>query len=153
MNWGIIITLIMIGIIGLALEFLIIPGGIVGVISAIVIAGGVVMSYVQYGPTAGNITLISTMVLTIVSIILLLRSKTWKKLMLNTKIESKVNEIDNNKIKVGMTGVSVSRLAPSGKAMFDGEIVEVFSMQNFIDENLEIVIMQIEGNKIIVKLK
>lgn len=153
MNWVIIITIILIGIIGLVLEFLVIPGGIVGIVSGLIIAGGIGLSYYHFGVTAGNITLIATVVAILGGIVLLLRSRTWKKLMLNTQIDSKVNEIDPAKIAVGQEGVSVSRLAPGGKALFNGEIVEVSSARDFIDENCPIVIVKIEGNKITVKIK
>jgi membrane-bound ClpP family serine protease len=73
--------------------------------------------------------------------------------MLNTKIDSKVNEVDESKIKVGSEGMTVSRLAPGGKAVFDGEVAEVFSSHDFIDENREIVVLKIEGSKITVKQK
>lgn len=152
MDWAVIITIILIGIIGLVLEFLVIPGGIVGIISGLIIAGGIGLSYYQFGATAGNITLIVTAVAILVGIVLMLRSRTWRKLMLNTQIDSKVNEVNESKIFVGAEGTSVSRLAPSGKADFDGEIVEVFSSQDFIDENNPIIVQKIEGNKITVKL-
>lgn len=153
MSWPVIITIILIGIIGLVLEFLVIPGGVVGVISGLIIAGGIGLTYYNYGPTAGNITLIATAITILVGIYFLLRSRTWKKLMLNTQIDSKVNEVNEAKIKVGSEGVTVSRLAPGGKANFDGEIAEVFSSHEFIDENQEIIVLKIEGNKITVKLK
>jgi membrane-bound ClpP family serine protease len=153
MNWAIIITIILIGIIGLVLEFLVVPGGIVGVVSGLIIAGGIGMAYYQYGALAGNITLIVTVVGILIGIVFLLRSRTWKKLMLNTQIDSKVNEVNEAKIKVGSEGITVSRLAPGGKASFDGEIAEVFSAQEFIDENKEITVLKIEGNRITVKLK
>lgn len=153
MNWAVIITIILIGILGLVLEFLVVPGGVVGVISGLVIASGVGLAYYQYGVLAGNITLIVTVIGILVGIFFLLRSQTWRKLMLNTKIESKVNEVDEAKIKVGSEGVTVSRLAPGGKASFDGEIAEVFSSHDFIDENREIVVLKIEGSKITVKQK
>ena len=153
MNWAIIITIILIGIVGLVLEFLVVPGGIVGVVSGLIIAGGIGMAYYQYGTLADNITLIVTVVGILIGIVFLLRSRTWKKLMLNTQIDSKVNEVNEAKIKVGSEGITVSRLAPGGKASFDGEIAEVFSTQEFIDENQEIIVLKIEGNKITVKLK
>ena len=153
MNWAVIITIILIGILGLVLEFLVVPGGIVGVISGLVIAGGIGMAYYKYGVLAGNITLIVTVVGILVGIFFLLRSRTWKKLMLNTQIDSKVNEVDEAKIKVGSVGITVSRLAPGGKACFDDEVAEVFSAHDFIDENQEVIVLKIEGNKITVKLK
>jgi membrane-bound ClpP family serine protease len=153
MNWAVITSLILIGILGLVLEFLVVPGGVVGVISALIIAGGIGIAYYKYGVLAGNITLIVTVIGILVGIFFMLRSRTWKKLMLNTQIDSKVNEVDEAKIKVGSEGVTVSRLAPGGKASFDGEIAEVFSAHDFIDENQEIVVLKIEGNKITVKHK
>lgn len=153
MNWAVIITIILIGIIGLVLEFLVVPGGIVGIISGLVIAGGIGIAYYKYGVLAGNITLIVTVIGIIVGIFFMLRSRTWKKLMLNTQIDSKVNEVNEAKIKPGSEGITVSRLAPSGKASFDGEVAEVFSAHDFIDENEEIIVLKIEGNKITVKHK
>jgi len=99
-----------------------------------------------------------TIWLTIVLITLILgtifffRFKTWKPLMLKTEIDSKVNVLDK-KITVGMEGKTVSRLAPAGKAIFENITEEVFSQNDFIDENQEVIITKIEGNKIIVKLK
>ncbi len=81
-----------------------------------------------------------------------LRVDTWKPFMLNTAIKSKVNETPNS-IKIGMEGKTISRLAPIGKARFNNEIIEVSSRQNFIDENQDVIITDIENNKIIVKIK
>ena len=71
--------------------------------------------------------------------------------MLKTNIDSKMNEVDESKISVGMTGVAISRLAPSGTGKFGDELVEVHSFNDFIDVNSEIVIIKIDGGKIIVK--
>ena len=72
--------------------------------------------------------------------------------MLEAAIDSKVNVPDRN-IAVGMEGKTISRLAPGGKAIFKTGTEEVFSQQEFIDENQRIVVIKIEGSKIIVKLK
>jgi len=72
--------------------------------------------------------------------------------MLETEIDSRVN-VPDKELTVGMEGKTISRLAPAGKAVFNGSTEEVFSQQEFIDENQPVVITKIEGNKIIVKLK
>jgi len=72
--------------------------------------------------------------------------------MLETEIDSKMNVPDKS-LAAGMVGKSISRLAPSGKAIFETGIEEVFSQQEFIDENQEVIITKIERSKIIVKLK
>lgn len=153
MNWGVLITLIILGLLALILEILVIPGGVVGVVGCVMMLVGVFIAYIKYGALAGNITLITTLVLTTVSVIMVLRSKTWNRLTLKTNIDSKMNEFDNSKIAVGMTGVAVSRLAPAGTGKFGDELVEVHSFNDFIDVNSEIVIVKIDGGKIIVKLK
>jgi len=150
---GVIIALIILGIICIILEILVIPGGVVGIIGFLMMAGGVVAAYLQHGAVAGNITLIATVMVTIFGIVFILRSKSWRKLVLETKIESKMNEIDHSKIRIGIEGVAVSRLAPTGKGKFGDEIVEVVSSHDFIDVNSIIIITKIEGNKITVKLK
>jgi len=72
--------------------------------------------------------------------------------MLETEIDSRVN-VPDKELAVGTEGQTISRLAPAGKAVFNGSTEEVFSQQEFIDENQPVVIIKIEGNKIIVKLK
>ena len=58
-----------------------------------------------------------------------------------------------NLIKIGDHGNSSSRLAPIGKALINEQYVEVHSVEGFVDENQEITVVQIETNKIFVKLK
>jgi membrane-bound ClpP family serine protease len=72
--------------------------------------------------------------------------------MLEAEIDSKVNVPDQN-ITVGMKGRTISRLAPAGKAIFGNITEEVFSNHDFIDENQQVVVAKIDGNKIIVKLQ
>ena len=63
-----------------------------------------------------------------------------------------MNEVDETKLKEGMEGVAVSRLAPTGTALFGDTEAEVVSMQGFIDQDTPIVIHKIEGSKIIVEI-
>jgi len=96
--------------------------------------------------------LVIILLLVIVGILLFFRFKTWKPLMLETEIDSKVNVPDQN-ITVGMEGRTISRLAPAGKAVFENSTEEVFSQHDFIDENQIVIVTKIEGSKIIVKLR
>ena len=151
MNWAVIILLILFGLVALVLEVLVVPGGVVGVLGLLSITGGIVISYLTYGSLAGHITLIVTAVLTVAGLILSIRGKTWRKLMLNTEIDTKMNVFDENKVAIGTVGKTISRLAPSGKAVFNGETVEVASLQNLIDENATVEVVKIDGGKIFVK--
>ncbi len=150
MSWSIIIILIIIGLVALLLEFIAIPGGIVGVLGGMCVIGSIIIAYSEYGVTAGHITLVSTLIALILMSIFFLRSKSWKRMTLDTTIDSKVNE-DANRVSVGMEGICITKLSLSGNAKFGDNIVEVTSEHGYINENTSIIITKIEGNKIIVK--
>lgn len=154
MPWILIATLIIIGFIFLALELLVIPGvGVTGIIGFILIAVGVWQTYAGHGMLAGHLVLAGTFLLTVMTLVLSLRGNTWRKLALSTSIDSKLNIIDPDLIRVGDTGKSVSRLVPMGKAQIKGEFYEVSTNGDFIDPQTEIIIEKIDHNKIIVKRK
>lgn len=153
MLWSTIIFIILVGILLMLLDFLVIPGGFVAIFGVLCIVGGIVAAFVSYGTTAGMLTLLGTAILILVSFVLMMRTKTWRKLQLKTEIDGRMNEVDPQKVQVGMVGKAVSRLAPMGTGMFGDELVEVSSVQDFIEANTEIEIVKIEANKIIVKPK
>ncbi len=154
MTWTVIAVLILIGLIFIVLEILVIPGvAVFGILGFIIILIGVWQSYVTYGTTAGHIVLGSSLLLSILALVFSLRSKTWKKMMLNSKIDGKTNIIDENKLKVGDTGKTTSRLSPAGKAFINGDFYEVHTQSEFIVPGTEIIITKIVFNKIYVKQK
>ncbi len=154
MHWLLILTFIVLGLIFMVLEVLVIPGfGFAGVIGFILVAIGVWQTYAMYGLIAGHLVLAGTFVMTVLVLVLSLRGKTWKKLMLSSAIDSKVNLVDQSTVKTGDTGKTVSRLAPMGKAIINGEYFEVATTGDFIDQHTEIEIIKIDHNKIFVKRK
>jgi membrane-bound ClpP family serine protease len=61
--------------------------------------------------------------------------------------------LEGIEIKVGDEGTSVSRLAPSGKALINNEIIEVHTFGEFIDQEKELTVISVKENKITVTLK
>jgi len=154
MSWTIIAVLIVVGFLFLLLEILVLPGtNVAGFIGFILIAIGVWQAYANYGSIAGSLTLAGSVIFSAVGLYYSLKSGTWKRASLNEKISSKVNTIDEEKIKVGDVGTAISRLAPMGKAFIGGEYYEVKTLGDFVDEGTEIEVINIEYNKITVKLK
>lgn len=152
MPWIIILILIALGIIFLLLELLVIPGStFVGIIGLVALVLGVFQTFSIYGSTWGFIALIGTSLFSIAMLILSLRSKTWKKAMLSTSIESKIDHGVLN-YNVGDKGVTISRLNPMGKAQIGDNFLEVTSNGNFIDQDCQIEIVEIINNKIFVDL-
>jgi membrane-bound ClpP family serine protease len=154
MTWIIVLSLIVVGIIFLLLEILVVPGTtLVGLIGLAMLIAGVVISFNHYGTQVGVMTLITTLIFSLVSIAFALKSNTWKKAMLWSELDGKVNVIDVEKVVVGDEGITISRLNPMGKALIRDDYYEVSSKDNLISENTPIVVVKVEGNKIIVKPK
>ena len=108
---GAIILLIALGLILFLIEFLLIPGiTVAGIGGAILTIGGIYLAFTNFGPQTGVIVLISTLVITVLIFTFSLRAKTWKKAMLTTNIDGKMNEIPGkDKIKAGDKGVTITR--------------------------------------------
>ncbi len=150
--WTVIIILILVGILMLLLEILVIPGsGVAGIIGFALMVAGIWLAYSRQGVTAGNITLGITLGVNLIGLILALRSKTWNKVMLKTQINSKAKTIPLEELKPGDKGRTVSRCAPMGKALFNDRFYEVSAFSEFIDQEQDIEIVKISGNKIFVK--
>ncbi len=153
MSWPIIIIMLLVGLAMIALEIVALPGAISGICGGILVIIGVWQTYASHGSTAGNITLISSIVVGIVMLAILMKSGTWKRFSLKEESDGRVNQVNPSTVQVGSVGKTLSRLAPAGKALIGGEIVEVHSNGEFIDENRDIEVVEIVGYQIIVKKK
>jgi len=147
-----IILLILLGIILLFVEFALIPGVTIAGVGAVIAFGyGIFLAYSNFGIAGGIITALIIVILSPILIIRFFKGKAAKKLTLETNINSKVDLINHDKIKIGGTGITLSRLAPVGKASIEGEVVEARSIGPLIDPNCPIEIVKIVNNQIIVK--
>ena len=148
-----VITLIIAGILLLGAELIIIPGfGIAGILGIAAMAGSCWVAFTYISTTAGIITITANILLAVASTILVLRSKTWKKLSLNTNINAKVDVTPAQKgVAVGEKGISLSRLAPGGKVQIGNQMLEAFCRASIIEPGKEIEVCSIEGYKIFVK--
>lgn len=72
---------------------------------------------------------------------------------LNDVIDGKSPNKLHIEIPIGTSGKSTSALRPSGQAQFDDNEFEVHSTFGFIDNNIEIEVVEIKDNKIFVKTK
>ncbi len=146
----IVVALILLGILFMLAEIFLLPGiSIAGIAGAIFLIGGIVYSYLFIGSIAGNITLAATAIAMGASFFLLLKSKSLRKISLETNIESKVDNSDLGKISVGDTGIALSRLNPTGKVMVNELTVEGKSFNGeFIDEDEKIEVVRIDTYQI-----
>lgn len=149
-----ITLLIIIGILLLLIEVLVIPGTtIAGIIGFGLLIGGIYLAFDKYGMNVGIATIAATITISLIIFILAFRSGTWNKLMLNSTIDSKIDNFEGVKPNIGDEGTTLTRLAPIGKVVIKDIEYEALSQNSFIDPKCTIVVTGLESNKIIVKLK
>lgn len=151
MNLTLLIIVLALGLLLLTLEIVALPGGLAGIFGVALISFGVWQTYLLYGPTAGTITLLCSIAVCVLFLIIFMKAKTWKRFSLNEESDSKVNQIDQKVVKVGAKGNTVARLAPTGKALIDGELMEVHAVNKFIDPDRPIEVIAVEGYRIDVR--
>ncbi len=154
MSIGLIIFLILLGLLLFLLEFLVVPGiTVAGIGGAISIITAVVLAFYYHGPQTGLIVLLATLLVLILTVVFMLKAGTWKNLMLNKSIDSRVDNVKKQEglVKEGDTGSTVTRLNPMGRVIVNGQYYEAKSMDRLIDQGTDIVVLKVEINKLIVK--
>jgi len=149
---GVVIALLLLGILLLLLEILFVPGTtIVGVGGIILLAIGIYLAYDFIGPTAGHLSLASSVAVIFLALIVLLKGETWKRMALDTNLEGKSVEQLEKLVVIGERGKTISRLNPVGKALFNDKILEVSTTGEFVDEDVNIEVVKLDWNRIKVK--
>ena len=147
-----IILLIILGVVLLWVEFLVVPGiTIAGIGGVLLIGTSIYLTYEHHGVSAGNYMLLGAVLFMFLSVYFSLKSKTWKRTMLDFKLEGRVNTFEPDIVKPGDTGKSLTRLAPIGKAEVKGVYYDAKSSDNIIDANTDITVVKVLSDKLIVK--
>ncbi len=151
----VVISVVVLGILFLLIEIFLLPGiGIAGIGGAIFIIGGVIYAYMFIGSAAGTITLAGSAIALGTSFVWLLKSKSLRKISLETNIEDKVDNSNLLKISIGDTGTAISRLNPIGKVLVHDVEAEGKSFDGeFIEEDTEIEVVRVETYNVLVKRK
>lgn len=151
----VVISVILLGILFMLIEIFLLPGiSIAGIAGAIFIVGGIIYSYMFIGSTEGNITLAGSAIALGASFAWLLKSKSLRRISLETNIENSVDNSNLLKINVGDAGTTISRLNPIGKVLVNDVEAEGKSFDGeFIEEDTEIEIVKVETYNVLVKRK
>ena len=153
MEWLIVLMLILIGAILVVLEILVLPGiNVAGILGFISIIAGVYFGYAYYGGVTGHLILAGTVVFGFGMTWNVLRTKTWKRLSLDTRLEGTVEGIGDS-VKAGDCGETLGRLAPMGNVKLGDMVVEAESRSGYIDAHRPVEVVKVLRNKVIVQLK
>lgn len=152
MDWLVLISLLVLGIIFIIIEVIFIPGTtFVGIFGFILVAAGIFFVYDKYGYQAGNYTLLGTSVFTFIMFYYSFKSGTWKKMANSSVVDSKVNEHIEMNLSVDDEGITVSALRPMGSVMFNDKHFEASTLGDFVDVDKKVIIIEIKNKQIIVE--
>ena len=147
----IIIIFMAVAIILFLLEIFLLPGvTIAGIGGALCAIGGIIYAY-SVGTVTGHITLVSSLALFFGVFFRLLRANSFQRVALKTNVDSTLTSTRDLGLQPGDKGITISRLAPIGKARFDNTTVEAKAQEDFIDERTPVVIVRVEGYNVIVE--
>ncbi len=152
MDWMIVASLIFFGILLVIAEIIFIPGTtIVGIVGIGFMIAGVVSSFSYFGQQGGWITVGGTVLASAIITYYAFKANVWGKFSLKMASSGKVNEGELEGITVGLEGVAISALRPSGKAEINEKTYEVKTLGAFVDSGSKIRIIKINSNQIIVE--
>jgi membrane-bound ClpP family serine protease len=147
-----IVLLIILGVFLLLIEFLVVPGiTVAGIGGVLLIITGIYLSFSLHGATAGTYVLFGSALFMFVSLYFALKSRTWRKTMLESKLEGRVNTFDLTIVKPGDTGKSITRLGPMGKVEINGVLYEAKAGDIIINADTDITVVKVLDDKLIVK--
>ncbi len=144
-----IISLYIVGLIAIAIE-LFIPGAIVGICGVGCVVASVIFAYLHVSNLLGHILLgIGICFIPIFFI-------TWYKLLtkkfaVNATEKGFASSADKSDELLLSEGVAITTLRPSGTANINGTKVDVVSEGEMILKNTRIKVIDVKGNRIVVK--
>ena len=146
-----IVILLLIALLLIFLEIFVLPGiNVAGILGLLLMIAGIYLSYRQIGAPTAHYILAATLILGTLILVFGLRSSTWRKVSLDTAIESKAFDNVAENVKVGDHGTALTRLGPIGTVEINGMTFEAKSA-NITDAKTAVEVAEIVGNEIIVK--
>lgn len=149
------ILLLVLGIILIIAEFFL-PGGIVGLLGI----GAVIGSLFLSGADIGNMSMsigIAFLVAITAAVILFkfigLEKGFFRHMILRDRTTTELGYVsaENRLELIGLEGITITPLRPSGMAVFDGERLDVISEGSFIPNGSPVKIAKVEGARVVVR--
>ena len=152
MEWLILVSLILLGLVLVLVEILFIPGTtVVGILGVVVGIIGLIYAFLTFeNQVALGISGLS-IGLHLAAVWYGFSSGLWRKFSLKSTQSGGAYDGRTKGLEVGMEGKAVSDIKPIGKAVFHGEWYEVKSEAGYIEVGARVVISKLEHNTISVK--
>ena len=152
MDLILVITFVVLGIAFFILEIFFLPGvSIGGIVGTLFTGAGIWYAFVKLGATAGWIVVAVSAIALLLAIVYFIKGQPLDKMALDKELEQS-NPYDMTKVTIGDTGCTLSRLAPMGKVLVNGEEYEAKYRNGFLNKGENVVIVEIEGNVLVVEI-
>ena len=152
MEWMIVVSLVLFGLLLLVVEVIFVPGTtVVGVGGFVSLVLGIGFAFRYFGSEIGWMVTGGAALTFGVGFYFSFKTNVWKRFSLKSSIKSKVNEGETENLVAGEEGVAISALRPVGKAELTSKIYEVKTQGQYIDSGTRIRIVKIISNQIFVE--
>ncbi|HYD84913.1 MAG TPA: NfeD family protein [Opitutus sp.] len=149
-----IVLLFALGIVLLTLE-VVVPGGVLGVIGGLLMLGGCVLAFNEFGVEGGGLaTVVALACLALglyVEFRLLPRTRFGKKLFLSNSVDARSQPLPADATAVvGKTAEALTTMAPSGYVAIDGRRYEARSQAGLIAKGTTVRVVGVDNFHLIV---
>ncbi len=155
MIWLNIITLFVIGFILIFIEVIIIPGfGFPGILGAIALIAAGYTAFTNLSPIIGALICLISIGVVVAIFKILPKTNMWKKTRLaHTEGRNQGYHSGSEDISklINKTGTTLTMLRPSGTTLIDNKHYDAISDGEFIEKNRNIIVLNVENNKIVVR--
>ena len=147
-----IITLIIVGILLLVAELVLLPGiSVAGIGAFLSLAVAAVYGFFLYGILGGSVVLAAIIIVAVAAVVVSLRANTWQRLSLKSTIATSTPTPEQNDIRIGQRGETLTRLAPMGKVQVGDVTVEAKSVDAYIDPRQVVEVIGYDNTAVVVR--
>lgn len=147
--------LIIIGFVLILIEIFLVPGfNIFGVFGFIMVVLGIIFAYSRLSLATANFIMVISLIIALVLVRFVVKSKTWRRIVLNDKQEKAQGfhaSTENLAKLIGKRGIAYTPLRPAGIALIEDQKIDVMTEGGFIEKNQEIEVILVEGNRVVVR--
>jgi membrane-bound serine protease (ClpP class) len=145
-----IVGLLVLGYVLLLME-LFLPGGILGILGLASVVYGCWLAF-GLGPAWGSGAVLMSVVMTVGLVILIVRSRTARKLVLDSR-PSRDWKAPRAGLEglLGREGVTLSPLRPAGIVDIDGQRLDVVTDSEFLDRGVRVRVSDVESTRVVVE--
>ena len=144
---------IIVGILLLVAELVLLPGiSVAGIGAFLSLAVAAVYGFFLYGILGGSVVLAAIIIVAVAAVVVSLRANTWQRLSLKSTIDATSTPTpEQNDIRIGQRGETLTRLAPMGKVQVGDVTVEAKSVDAYIDPRQVVEVIGYDNTAVVVR--